>query len=253
MYDDLKFDLCCGARVLYRAGLSAGIAGHLSIMVDQDKMLANRFGPSFATVEPEDVLTLDLDGNILDGRGFVNDTIRLHGVLHKMNPDVVAIAHTHPPAVVTFSSLRIVPEAYDQESCFLAGEVAVVEEDYSGLASSEDRVRPFGDALGNHHALILPNHGAITKGSSIRQAIILMMGLEGMIQRHLSVAAASRATGITPRPIAPEIALATKRELNTIVAGRAPLNLVWDDLMAKLRQSDPALFAAREQAASAAS
>lgn len=253
MYDDLKFDLCCGARALYGAGLSAGIAGHLSIMVDQNTMIANRFGPSFATVKPEDVLTLDLDGNILDGRGFVNETIRLHGVLHRMNPDVVAIAHTHPPAVVTFSSLRIVPEAYDQESCFLAGEVALVEEDYSGLASSEDRVRPFGEALRNRHALILPNHGAITKGSNIQQAIILMMGLERMVQRHLSVAAAARATGITPRPIAPEVALATKRELNTIVAGLSPLNLIWDDLMAKLRDSDRDLFVAREQAATAAS
>jgi hypothetical protein len=63
----------------------------------------------------------------------------------------------------------------------------------------------------------------------------------------------ARTTGITPRPIAPEIALATKRELNTIVAGFSPLNLVWDDLMAKLRQSDADLFAGREQSASAAS
>jgi L-fuculose-phosphate aldolase len=253
MYDDLKFDLCCGARVLYRAGLSAGIAGHLSIMVGENTMLANRFGPSFGTVKPEDVLTLDLDGNILDGRGYVNDTIRLHGVIHRMNPEVAALAHTHPPAVVTFSSLRILPEAFDQESCFLAGEVAIVEEDYTGLASTEDRIRPMGETLRDHHAIILPNHGAITKGSNIRQAIIMMLGLEGMVQRHLSVAAVARTTGVTPRPIAPEIALATKRELNTIVAGFSPLNLIWDDLMAKLRQSDADLFAGREQSASAAS
>ncbi|HXG94815.1 MAG TPA: class II aldolase/adducin family protein [Blastocatellia bacterium] len=251
MYDDLKFDLCCGARSLYRAGLSVGIAGHLSIMVGENTMIANRFGPSFATLKPEDILTLDLDGNILDGRGFVNDTIRLHGVIHKVNPEIVAVAHTHPPATITFSSLRAVPEVFDQESCFLAGEVAVVEEDYSGLASTEDRVRPMGEALKTNSAIILPNHGAITRGANIREAVIRMLLLEGMVQRHLSVIAASRVTGITPRPIAPEIALATKRELNTILAGMSPLNLVWDDLVAKLRASDPDLFA--EQAASAAS
>lgn len=252
MYEDLKFDLCCGARVLYRAGLSAGIAGHLSIMVDQNTMLANRFGPSFGTLRPEDVLTLDLDGNILDGQGFVNDTIRLHGIIHRLNPEIVAVAHTHPPTVVTFSSLRTVPEVYDQESCFLAGEVAIVEEDYTGLASTEDRVRPMAETLRNHHAIMLPNHGAITKGQNIKQAIIIMLGLEGMVQRHLSVASAARITGITARPIAPEIALATKRELNTIVAGLSPIGLVWQDLMAKLKQSDPDLFAGHEQAASAA-
>jgi ribulose-5-phosphate 4-epimerase/fuculose-1-phosphate aldolase len=253
MYDDLKFDLCCGARALFRAGLSAGIAGHLSIMVDQSTMIANRFGPSFGTVMSEDVLTLDLDGNILEGRGIVNDTIRLHGVIHKMNPDIVAIAHTHPPAVVTLSSLRILPEVYDQESCLLAGAVALVEEDYSGLASEQERVRPMAEALRDHQAIILPNHGAITKGPSIKEATLLMLTLEGMAQRHLSVAAASRATGIAPRPIRSEVALATRQELNTVISKFGAINMVWEDMLTRLRQSDPGLIAAREQAASATS
>ena len=247
MYEDLKFDLCCGARVLYGAGLSAGIAGHLSITVDRNTMLANRFGPSFGTVTPEDILTLDFDGKILDGKGRVNDTIRLHGVIHRLNPEIVAVAHTHPPAVVTFSSLCTVPEIYDQESCFLAGEVAVVEEEYSGLASQEERVRPMAQALKAHDAIILPNHGAITKGPDIRRAVILMMLLEGMVGRHLAVAAASRVTGIPPRPIASDVALSTRNELNAL----DPMNLIWDDLMAKLHKSDPELFTGREQAASA--
>lgn len=247
MHEDLKFDLCCGVRMLFRAGLSAGIAGHLSIMVDDNTMIANRFGPSFGSVTPDDVLTLDLDGKILDGKGYVNDTIRLHGVIHKVNPDIAAVAHTHPPTVVTFSSLRMAPDVYDQESCFLAGDVAVVEEDYSGLASEEERVRPMAEALGKSPVIILPNHGAITTGENIQLAIIRMIGLEGMAQRHLSVAAAGRATGITPIPIARDVAIATKKELNAMAA----LHLVWGDLMGKLRRSDPELFAGREQAASA--
>lgn len=249
MYDDLKFDLCCGARAIFRAGLSAGIAGHLSIKVDKNTMIANRFGPSFGSVMPEDILTLDLDGKIIDGKGYVNDTIRLHGVIHKVNPDVVAVAHTHPPTVVTFSSLRVVPEVYDQESCFLAGDVAIVEEDYSGLASEEERVRPVAEALGQHAAIIMPNHGAITRGENIQLAVIRMIGLEGMAQRHLSVIAAGRATGITPIPITADVALATKKELNALGA----IHLVWGDLIAKLRCSDPDLFVGREQAASVAS
>ncbi len=238
MHEDLKFDLCCGARVLYRHGLSAGIAGHLSIKVGPDRMIANRFGPSFASVTPADVLTLDLDGNILEGKGHVNDTIRLHGVIHKANPDIRAVAHTHPPAAVTFSTLRTVPEIYDQESCFLAGDVAIVEENYSGLASSEDRVRPVAEALGKCRAVLMPNHGAITRGDDIREAVITMLGLEGMVQRNLSVAAAACVTGLSPRPISPEIALATKQELN----GLGALQLIWEDLMTKLRASDPSLF-----------
>lgn len=238
MYDDVKTDLCRGARVLFRAGLSVGIAGHLSIKVTSDTMIANRFGPSFGTLTPADVLTLGLDGTVKDGQGMVNDTIRLHGVIHQRNPDVVALAHTHPPATVTFGALGIPPEVYDQESCFLAGEVGVVQEDYTGLASSEDRVRPMAEALAKHRAILLPNHGAVTGGPNIRAAVILMLLLEGMMQRNLSVLMASRAAGVTPKPIHLQVALATKKEL----AGLKALGMVWDDLMAKLRKTDAELF-----------
>jgi ribulose-5-phosphate 4-epimerase/fuculose-1-phosphate aldolase len=240
MHDDLKLDLCRGARVLFRAGLSVGIAGHLSIKVDANRMIANRFGPSFATLTPGDILLLDLEGNVIEGNGSVNDTIRLHGVIHKVHADVTALAHTHPPAAVTMSALRTVPNVYDQESCFLADEVGIVEEDYGGLASKEDRVRPFADALAKHHAILLPNHGAITKGRSIQQTVILMLLLEGMCQRHLAVAGASRATGVAAKPVSPEIARLTKQELASLKA----MPMVWDDLMAKLRATDPGLFVA---------
>jgi len=249
MFEDLKFDLCCGARVLYRNGLSWGIAGHLSVLVGPDRMIANRFGPSFATVRPDDVLTLDFDGNIIDGKGFVNDTIRLHGVIHKYNPGIRAVAHTHPPGVVTYSTLGRLPQVYDQESCFLAGDVGIVEEEYNGLASSEARVKGCALALGRYRAVILPNHGAITSGNDMREAIIGMMLLEGMVQRNLEVEAAARVTGATPRPIAPEIAQMTRQELNGLQA----TGLIWDDLMAKLRQTDADLFDGRDMAALAAS
>ena len=238
MYDEQKFQLCCGARTLFRAGLSVSIAGHLSIKVAPNTMVANRFGPSFGTVMPRDVLTLDLDGNLLDGQGHVNDTIRLHGVIHKVNPEVVAVCHTHPPAATTISTLRIVPECYDQESCLLAGAVGIVEEDYSGLASTEDRVKPYAEALAKYHAVFLANHGALTRGADVRQAVLLMLALEGMCQRYLSVMHAQTVTGKQAKPISKEVALMTRKEL----AGLGAIGLVWDDFLNKLRATDPELM-----------
>lgn len=238
--DSLKFDLCCAARMLYRAGLSVANAGHLSVTVGPERMLVNRFGPSFATLTPKDILTVGYDGKILEGEGMVNETIALHGIIHKYNPQIVAVAHTHPPAVVTYSAFRRVPEIYDQESCILAGEVAVVEEDYSGIASTEERVRPMAEALGKCRAAILPNHGAITTGPNIQLAMVAMILLEGMVQRNIAIAATARATGLTPKPIAPEDAQRAKRELSQIPF-LAPL---WEDFLKRLRLSDPDLFAA---------
>lgn len=240
MPENLKFDICCAARVLFRAGLSVANAGHISIAIGENRMLVNRFGPSFATLQPTDILTCDFDGKIVSGEGWVNDTILLHGVIHQHVPDIVALVHTHPPATVTFSAFRKQPEIYDQESCILAGDVAIVEEEYGGLASSEERVRPMAEALREHHAILLPNHGAITRGPNVQLATVTMLLLEGMVQRNLSVAASARALGAEPKPIAMEAALSAKREIAKIPF----LQPLWADLLLRLRQTDPELFSA---------
>jgi ribulose-5-phosphate 4-epimerase/fuculose-1-phosphate aldolase len=107
--DAIKFDICCTARALYRAGLSAGIAGHLSVAIGENKMLMNRFGPSFGTLRPADICTFDFDGKVLEHDPsidpYVNDTIALHAVIHRLNPQIAALAHTHPPATVTWGNV----------------------------------------------------------------------------------------------------------------------------------------------------
>ncbi len=242
-HEGLIFDMCCAARILYRAGLSVGNAGHLSVNIGHERMLVNRFGPSFATLTPADILTVGYDGKVLshDPRvsPYVNETIQLHAVIHRYNPHAVVIVHTHPPATVTFSAFRQVPEIYDQESCLLAGDMGVVDEDYSGLASSEERVRGTAQELGKYRAVILPNHGAITSGDNLQIAVVTMMLLEGAVQRNLAVAGAARATGLAPTPIAPQHALTAKRELAKIPF----LQPLWDDMMKRLQRTDPDLFA----------
>jgi len=242
--DQIKYDLCCAARILYRQGMSVANAGHISVAIAPDRMLMNRFGPSFATLHPNDILTLDLRGNIFEDHtaqknARVNETVELHGVIHRYNPHIVCALHTHPPATVTWSTFRKVPEIYDQESCILAGEVAVVEEEYEGLASSEDRLKTAAQFLGKHRAVILPNHGAITTGPSVQYALFAMILLEGMVARNLSVLSAARASGLTPQPIKMEVA----QQVRAGIAKMNALEPLWTDMLHRLVATDPELFA----------
>ncbi len=237
-HDGIKFNICCAARMLYRRGLSVANAGHISVAVDRERMLVNHFGPSFATLRPENIVLVDFSGKVLDGNAYVNETIRLHGIVHRENPLAVAIVHTHPPAVVTYSAFRTLPETYDQESCMLADDIGVVDEDYDGLASEEDRVMPIARALKDKPALILPNHGALTIGENVQIAFMRMLLLEGMVQRNLAVAQAAQAVGLRPVAIAPEAARRTKAEISRIPA----LTPLWKDYLTRLQATDPDLF-----------
>jgi ribulose-5-phosphate 4-epimerase/fuculose-1-phosphate aldolase len=241
-HESIKFDICCAARLLFRQGLSVANAGHLSVAVGPDEMLVNHFGPSFATLRPENVVRVNFAGKVLEGDAYVNDTIRLHGIIHRENPQAVAVAHTHPPALVTLSALRVIPEVYDQESCLLADDVGMVDEDYEGIASEEERVMPVADALREKPVVILPNHGAITTGDNIQAAFIRMVLLEGMAARNLSVAQAARNLGREPVAIAPAAARRAKSEIARIPV----LPLLWIDFLKRLRVTDPDLFEGRE-------
>jgi ribulose-5-phosphate 4-epimerase/fuculose-1-phosphate aldolase len=139
---------------------------------------------------------------------------------------------------VTWTTFRKLPDTYDQESCLLAGDIAIVDEEFTGLAQSEDRVRPFAEALGKKSVVLLPNHGAITSGPSIQAALFRMMLVEGICQRNISVAAAAKATGLTPHAIKPEHALTAKNELAKIPI----IDNLWEDLLKRLRQTDSDLF-----------
>jgi len=242
--DQIRFDICCAARILYRHGMSVANAGHISVAIASDRMLMNRFGPSFATLRPSDIRTLDFRGNIIEDHtaqknARVNETVELHGVIHRYNPHLACALHTHPPATVTFSAFRKVPEIYDQESCILAGDVAVVNEDYDGLASTEDRLRTASQQLGKSRAVILPNHGAITTGPSVQHALFCMIILEGMVARNLSVLSTARATGLTPTPIKMEVA----QQVRMGIAKMNALEPLWADLLHRLAATDPDLFA----------
>jgi len=46
----------------------------------------NHFGPSFATMRPENVVLVDFSGRVLDGDACANDTIRLHGIIRRESP-----------------------------------------------------------------------------------------------------------------------------------------------------------------------
>ena len=234
MDTQIAFDIACAARILASEGLSVLVAGHLSVSVD-GQMYVNRFGPSFSRVTPDDIILVDYDGNVVEGEGYTNDTIRLHGVLHRMVPEARVLIHTHPSSVVTLSSFRIIPEIYDQESCFLAGDIAIYDEDYEGLASTDDRIGPMADVLRKARNLIMPNHGALTSGDSLAGATIRMILMENIARRFLEVSQTKATLGKTPQAISSDVAIQTRKELEGLKAE----GLVWQDYVKRLGFDQP--------------
>src|SRR5262249_31653985 len=128
-----------------------------------------------------------------------------------------------------------------QHSCFLYDEIAVLEEDYSGFTLNRERIEPIARLLGKNRAVLMPNHGSITWGENIKQAVIRMKLLDDAVKYHLGAVAAGAAAGIKPKPIGHEDALRTKEEMNQLAINFNGWQLFWDEYMAELQETDPYL------------
>ena len=99
---ELKKKLIIACQILDREGIMDEL-GHFSVRCPEKGgvLMNGKVSPGQAT--EKDLVLLDLDGNKLEGDLEPASESPLHLAVYQKRPDVMAIAHTHSPMVVTLS------------------------------------------------------------------------------------------------------------------------------------------------------
>ena len=93
-----KQELAAAFRLFARFGFSEGVAGHITARDpgNPSAFWGNPFGMSFSQIRVSDLILVDHDGTLLEGRRPVNTAaFCIHSEVHRARPDVVAAAHSH--------------------------------------------------------------------------------------------------------------------------------------------------------------
>lgn len=125
----------------------------------------------------EDVLVIDLDGNLIEGDWPVPLGIPLHLELHRARHDVVVAVHSHPRFATVWADLGRIPPCYDQSSALGGGELVVVDE-YDGPVNARDSAARAVASMGSADTALLANHGVFVTAGSIRAAHQRAVALE---------------------------------------------------------------------------
>ena len=80
-------ELALLCRTLFREGYDDHLAGHITYRQPDGTLLVNPWGLTWDEVRASDVLRIDTDGNLLEGRWTVTPAIPLHVELHRARPD----------------------------------------------------------------------------------------------------------------------------------------------------------------------
>ncbi|MDT9691249.1 class II aldolase/adducin family protein [Streptomyces sp. P9(2023)] len=230
-----KEQLAAGFRLFGRFGFSEGVAGHITVRDPEnpDAFWVNPFGMSFSQIKASDLILVDHEGTVLSGNRPVNRAaFVIHSQVHAARPDAVAAAHSHSLHGKAFSSLGIPLAPITQDACAFFEDHGIYD-DYRGLVNELDEGRRVAKALAGHKAVILKNHGLLTVGHSVAEAVWWFVTMERSCQAQLLAMAAG-----TPQLIDRETALLTRGQVGTHLAGWFQARPLWDQITA----SDPDLF-----------
>ena len=156
-------------RTLFREGYDDHLAGHITSRQPDGTLLVNPWGLTWDEVRASDILRIDVEGNLLEGRWTVTPAIALHVELHRARPDVAVAVHNHPRWGTIWADLRRVPPVYDQTSAMVPEDPALYSE-FGGSVDNTENARACVEALGDARMALLANHGVFVVGKDIAQA-----------------------------------------------------------------------------------
>ena len=81
-------------KLLYDRNLTVSAGGNMSVRINEGEILITPSGRNKGMLEPEDMVKLNLDGEVLsEGRPSIEH--RFHLALYRMNPETNAVVHCH--------------------------------------------------------------------------------------------------------------------------------------------------------------
>ena len=166
-------DLVVAGKILYDQGVLDAF-GHVSIRHPQDPthfLMSRSLAPALVT--PDDIMEFDLDGNAVDPRGRAVFLERfIHGEMYRSRPDVMAVVHSHSPAVIPFSVAGVPMRAVYHNAAFLATGVPVFEirEKFgmtNMLVSNGAIGKALAETLGDKAVALMRGHGDVVVGPNL--------------------------------------------------------------------------------------
>ena len=174
------------ARTLWREGYDDHLAGHITYRQPDGTLLCNPWLLLWEEIRPEDVLVIDVDGNLLEGNWPVPLGIPLHLELHQQRHDVVVAVHSHPRFGTVWADAGRIPGCYDQSSALGGGDLVLVDE-YNGPVDARESAAKAVASMGAADMALLTNHGVFVTAGSIRAAHQRAVALEYRCQRAWQV------------------------------------------------------------------
>ncbi|MDQ2778074.1 MAG: aldolase [Pseudomonadota bacterium] len=211
----LRADLALALRAAAHHGLAEGICNHFSVVLPDaaNRFLINPRGLHWSEIGPDDIVLIDMQGQVLAGRHKVEPTaLFIHGAVHRITGHAVVL-HGHMPyaTALTLTTDRALDPTSSQNAMRFMNRIAV-DRHYNGLALDEREGVRIATAMGAKDVAFLANHGVIVCGGSIAHAYDDLYYLERACMHQVIAQASGRPLAPVDAGLAAHVALQMQSE-----------------------------------------
>ena len=213
-----KTQVALGYRILAAQRWGDLGDGHISARDPEreDCFWLLRYGVSYHEARVRDLVLVGPDAELVEGEGAINiAAYYIHHPILMARPDAVSACHVHTGWGTPFSAELRPIEPISQESCIFFEDHAIFDDEEVQIQSSEGG-RRIAEALGGSRAVILRNHGLLTVGSRVDEAVGSFVHMERVAEVHMKARNA--------KPISAEAARFAQKDLVRFGAGRVAFN-----------------------------
>lgn len=174
----VREEICEVGRRLYQHFLVAASDGNISVRISENEILMTPTNISKGYMTPEDIVKLTPDGSLISANGGhkASSERRMHLAIYRERDDVRSVVHAHPPTATGFAVANVsLDQPFLPEVVVRAGVAPVVPYAIPGGDELPDSIVPY---VKDHNSLLLGNHGAVTYGTTLRDALFNMETLE---------------------------------------------------------------------------
>ncbi|MDT3697725.1 MAG: class II aldolase/adducin family protein [Ignavibacterium sp.] len=161
---------------VYSKGFVAAYDGNISCRLDDNKFLITRSGICKGDVTEKDIVKIDSNGKLLEGKSKISTEYKIHLNVYKIRNDVNAVVHCHPVYATAISLLgKGLLEHYLPEVMLTLGKIPLCKFAAPSTSDVPESMNPY---INFSWAMLLENHGAVTLGKTLDDAYYKMEKLE---------------------------------------------------------------------------
>lgn len=183
------------AKEMIRKDLVEGTAGNLSARLPDGNAVLTPSSLPYETMELDDLVITDLDGNVLKGTRNPTTEKDLHLTCLREHDDINAVMHCHAKFCTMFAiTHQPIPCVIEEVHAFIGGDVGVA--DYK-MTGSKELAAEVARHVGDRAAVLMANHGLLTVGRNPEDCLKIAL----LVERTAEIVWGAKALGaLVPLP-----------------------------------------------------